>query len=107
MVLYIPEFLVYPALEICPRELLVYFRLTIGKLQPRALGTRKSDLRSLHRPMKLITEVVLNQIEKSSELFGFERLARDVQVAFPGVQGFSPSNIWRMRACGCPCLSAL
>ncbi len=27
-----------------------------------------------------------------------ERLARDVQLAFPGLQGFSPRNIWRMRA---------
>jgi predicted nuclease of restriction endonuclease-like (RecB) superfamily len=27
-----------------------------------------------------------------------DRLAHDLQTAFPGVQGFSPSNIWRMRA---------
>jgi hypothetical protein len=27
-----------------------------------------------------------------------ERLAKDLQAAFPGVQGFSRSNIWRMRA---------
>jgi len=27
-----------------------------------------------------------------------ERLSRDVQVAFPGVGGFSSSNIWRMRS---------
>jgi predicted nuclease of restriction endonuclease-like (RecB) superfamily len=26
------------------------------------------------------------------------RLARDLQAAFPGVNGFSPSNVWRMRA---------
>jgi predicted nuclease of restriction endonuclease-like (RecB) superfamily len=26
-----------------------------------------------------------------------ERLARDLQAAFPGVGGFSPSNVWRMR----------
>jgi len=27
-----------------------------------------------------------------------ERLATDIQAAFPGLKGFSPSNIWRMRA---------
>jgi predicted nuclease of restriction endonuclease-like (RecB) superfamily len=27
-----------------------------------------------------------------------ERLAKDIQTAFPGVEGFSRSNIWRMRA---------
>jgi hypothetical protein len=27
-----------------------------------------------------------------------ERLARDIQVAFPGIPGFSQNNIWRMRA---------
>ena len=27
-----------------------------------------------------------------------ERLAKDLQVAFPGAGGFSPSNVWRMRA---------
>ncbi len=27
-----------------------------------------------------------------------ERLAKDLQAAFPGVGGFSPSNVWRMRA---------
>lgn len=27
-----------------------------------------------------------------------DRLAEDIQRAFPGIEGFSPSNIWRMRA---------
>ena len=27
-----------------------------------------------------------------------ERLARDLQVEFPGMSGFSPRNVWRMRA---------
>ncbi len=27
-----------------------------------------------------------------------ERLAADIQRAFPGIQGFSPVNVWRMRA---------
>lgn len=27
-----------------------------------------------------------------------EKLASDVQKAFPGIEGFSPRNIWRMRA---------
>jgi len=27
-----------------------------------------------------------------------DRLAADIQRAFPGIKGFSPSNIWRMRA---------
>ncbi|HBB35592.1 MAG TPA: hypothetical protein DC064_28340 [Cyanobacteria bacterium UBA9273] len=27
-----------------------------------------------------------------------ERLAKDLQQAFPGVKGFSARNIWRMRA---------
>ncbi len=27
-----------------------------------------------------------------------ERLAKDIQEAFPGIEGFSSSNIWRMRA---------
>jgi predicted nuclease of restriction endonuclease-like (RecB) superfamily len=27
-----------------------------------------------------------------------DRLARDIQRAFPGIQGFSPLNVWRMRA---------
>src|ERR1700694_3793659 len=27
-----------------------------------------------------------------------ERLAADIQKDFPGIEGFSPRNIWRMRA---------
>src|SRR5258706_1755456 len=27
-----------------------------------------------------------------------DRLARDIQQSFPGISGFSPRNIWRMRA---------
>ena len=27
-----------------------------------------------------------------------ERLSRDVQKSFPGISGFSPQNIWNMRA---------
>src|SRR5438132_7604347 len=27
-----------------------------------------------------------------------DRLAADVQKAFPGLQGFSPRNVWRMRS---------
>jgi predicted nuclease of restriction endonuclease-like (RecB) superfamily len=27
-----------------------------------------------------------------------ERLAKDIQAAFPGISGFSPRNVWRMRA---------
>jgi predicted nuclease of restriction endonuclease-like (RecB) superfamily len=27
-----------------------------------------------------------------------DRLAKDIQKAFPGLQGFSPRNVWRMRA---------
>src|SRR6266516_2123649 len=27
-----------------------------------------------------------------------DRLAKDIQKAFPGLGGFSPSNVWRMRA---------
>lgn len=27
-----------------------------------------------------------------------DRLAKDIQTAFPGLQGFSPRNVWRMRA---------
>src|SRR5258705_9988116 len=27
-----------------------------------------------------------------------DRLADDIQRAFPGLQGFSPVNVWRMRA---------
>ena len=27
-----------------------------------------------------------------------EKLASDIQAAFPGISGFSPRNIWRMRA---------
>ena len=26
-----------------------------------------------------------------------ENLARDLQAEFPGIQGFSPQNLWRMR----------
>ncbi len=27
-----------------------------------------------------------------------ERLAKDLQAEFPGMSGFSPRNVWRMRA---------
>src|SRR5271165_5998017 len=27
-----------------------------------------------------------------------DRLAKDIQKAFPGLAGFSPSNVWRMRS---------
>jgi predicted nuclease of restriction endonuclease-like (RecB) superfamily len=38
---------------------------------------------------------------QARELWGaavIDRLAKDLQTAFPGVTGFSPRNIWRMRA---------
>src|SRR6266481_1200946 len=27
-----------------------------------------------------------------------DRLAKDIQKAFPGLKGFSPGNVWRMRS---------
>ena len=43
-------------------------------------------------------EIVLRQEREGWGKSVVDRLAADIQAAFPGIRGFSPVNVWRMRA---------
>jgi hypothetical protein len=42
--------------------------------------------------------IVLRQKVEGWGKAGIERLATDIQREFPGIEGFSANNVWRMRA---------
>ena len=43
-------------------------------------------------------DIVLSQKQEGWGKSVIERLAKDLQDSFPGIEGFSANNIWRMRA---------
>lgn len=43
-------------------------------------------------------DIVLRQKQEGWGKSVIERLAKDLQDSFPGLEGFSPLNLWRMRA---------
>jgi predicted nuclease of restriction endonuclease-like (RecB) superfamily len=77
-------------------ELLADLKRHIGTAQVRAAVAVNRELVELY--WRIGREIVERQEREGWGKGVIERLARDLQVAFPGLQGFSPSNVWRMRA---------
>jgi predicted nuclease of restriction endonuclease-like (RecB) superfamily len=81
---------------------------TIQESQLRAITSANKELIRLYW---LVGKTIVEKQEKSGWGTKFiERLARDIQNAFPGIEGFSRTNIFRMRAfylAYCNCLTAV
>lgn len=77
-------------------ELLADLKRHIGTAQVRAAVAVNRELVELY--WRIGREIVERQEREGWGKGVIERLARDLQAAFPGLQGFSPSNVWRMRA---------
>ncbi|MFN0055980.1 MAG: YhcG family protein [Planctomycetales bacterium] len=77
-------------------EVLQSIRMRVQQAQTRAMLSVNRELIQLYWDIgRLIVE------RQDAEGWGkgvVDRLARDIQRAFPGIQGFSPGNVWRMRA---------
>ncbi|MBY0514891.1 MAG: PDDEXK nuclease domain-containing protein [Gemmataceae bacterium] len=77
-------------------ELLVALKDQIGAAQVRAAVAVNRELIELY--WRIGREIVERQEREGWGKGVIERLAKDLQSAFPGLQGFSPTNVWRMRA---------
>ena len=76
--------------------LLAEIRARVRAAQVRAAARVNRELVRLYWE---IGRVIVERQEREAWGAGvIERLARDLQAAFPGVRGFSSRNIWRMRA---------
>lgn len=76
-------------------ELLDGLKARIRTAQVRAALAVNRDLVALY--WEIGRAVVERQQAEGWGRSVIERLARDLQAAFPGVGGFSPSNVWRIR----------
>ena len=84
--------------ELLPRG----YRKFLDGLKARIRNAQVSASLAANREMiELYWEIGRSVVERQeSEGWGrsvIERLAKDLQTAFPGVSGFSSSNVWRMR----------
>ncbi len=78
------------------------YPLLLGEIKKRIRTAQYEALRSVNKELislywdigKMITG---RQRGKSWGKSVVENLARDLQTEFPGIQGFSPSNLWRMK----------
>ena len=75
----------------------------LESLKTRVRQSQTKAILSVNRELIALYWDIGRQIVERQEREGWgksvvDRLARDLQQAFPGVQGFSPRNIWRMRA---------
>ena len=72
-------------------------------LKSRIQTARVKAMLAVNRELVLLYWQIGQSIVERQQAEGWgkaiiERLATDIQAAFPGLKGFSPSNIWRMRA---------
>ena len=71
-------------------------------LKNRIAGARVSAARTVNREMILLYWDIGRGVVEKQEALGWgksvvESLSRDLKAAFPGMTGFSPDNLWRMR----------
>jgi hypothetical protein len=74
----------------------------IVELKARVLSARISATRAVNRDVILLYWDIGRGIVEKQKALGWgksvvETLAKDLQKAFPGMTGFSSSNLWRMR----------
>ena len=74
----------------------------IAELKARVLSARISATRAVNRDVILLYWDIGRGIVEKQKALGWgksvvETLAKDLQKAFPGLTGFSSSNLWRMR----------
>ena len=74
----------------------------LGELKQRVIAARTHAARAVNYDLVLLYwDIGKGIIEKQrNEAWGegiVERLAKDLQRAFPEMRGFSPANVWRMR----------
>jgi predicted nuclease of restriction endonuclease-like (RecB) superfamily len=75
----------------------------LESLKNRVRQAQTKAMLSVNRELIQLYWDIGRQIAERQEREGWgkgvvDRLAADLQKAFPGVQGFSPVNVWRMRA---------
>jgi predicted nuclease of restriction endonuclease-like (RecB) superfamily len=78
------------------------YRKFISELKARVLSARISAARSVNRDVILLYWDIGRGIAQRQETLGWgksvvETLAKDLQMAFPGMRGFSANNLWLMR----------
>jgi hypothetical protein len=74
----------------------------VAELKERILTARISAARAVNRDLILLYWDIGRGIVERQSQFGWgksvvERLAKDLQKAFPGLKGFSAGNLWAMR----------
>ncbi len=77
------------------REFLDSLKQRVRRAQTRAALSVSRELIQLY--WDIGHEIVLRQEREDWGKSVVDRLARDIQAAFPGIKGFSSSNVWRMR----------
>lgn len=75
---------------------------TLTQIKKRIHQSRYQMLRSVNKELIKLYWDIGKIIVKKQKIEGWgksvvERLARDLQTEFPGVQGFSALNVWRMK----------
>ena len=78
------------------------YRRFIQELKTRVLSARISAARAVNRELILLYWDIGRGIVERQRALGWgdavvEMVATDLRRAFPGMRGFSPSNVWRMR----------
>jgi hypothetical protein len=78
-------------------------RRSLEALKTRVRQAQTQAMLSVNRELIQLYWDIGRRIVERQEKEGWgqsvvDRLAGDLQKAFPGSQGFSPVNIWRMRA---------
>ena len=74
----------------------------LDSLKQRVLSSQTKAMLSVNRELVSLywdigRKIVLRQEREGWGKSVEDRLALDIQTAFPGIKGFSPSNVWRMR----------
>ncbi len=77
-------------------QFLATLKRRVRQAQTRAALSASRELIALY--WDIGREIVLRQEQEGWGKSVVDRLARDIQAAFPGIKGFSPVNVWRMRA---------
>jgi predicted nuclease of restriction endonuclease-like (RecB) superfamily len=91
------------ALMASTSELPAGYRELLEDLKTRVRAAQLKAAVAVHRELIQLYWDIGRLIVQRQEQEGWgksvvERLATDIQRAFPGIQGFSPVNVWRMRA---------